>query len=53
MHRMLNDPDGLATKGYEMVTLVAFSGGVEDTESGPEDFTEANMNPPLHRRSLA
>lgn len=25
-------------------TLVAFSGGVEDPESGPDEFTESNMN---------
>lgn len=32
--------------GYDDATsLVAFSGEVEDLESGPEKFTEANMNP--------
>ncbi|GAA4737235.1 DEAD/DEAH box helicase family protein [Gordonia alkaliphila] len=35
----------IAKKGYGYETLVAFSGGVKDLESGPEDFTEANMNP--------
>lgn len=29
----------------KMGTLVAFSGKVVDLESGPDDFTEANMNP--------
>jgi len=32
-------------KGYGYGTLVAFSGEVTDTESGPDDFTEATMNP--------
>ncbi|MFM9377286.1 type I restriction endonuclease subunit R [Gordonia sp. VNK21] len=35
----------IGKKGYGYGTLVAFSGAVEDLESGPEDFTEANMNP--------
>lgn len=36
-------------RGYdkEFRTLVAFSGKVEDPESGPDDFTEANMNPEI------
>lgn len=36
-------------RGYhrDMRTLVAFSGKVEDPESGPDDFTEANMNPEI------
>ncbi len=33
-------------------TLVAFSGTVTDPESGPEEFTEANLNPGLKGRSL-
>ncbi|WP_448222525.1 type I restriction endonuclease subunit R [Gordonia iterans] len=37
--------DYIAKKGYGYGTLVAFSGAVTDLESGPEDFTEANMNP--------
>lgn len=37
--------DYIAKKGYGYGTLVAFSGAVTDPESGPEDFTEANMNP--------
>jgi type I restriction enzyme R subunit len=33
-------------RGYQnLKTLVAFSGKVSDLESGPDDFTEANMNP--------
>jgi type I restriction enzyme, R subunit len=28
-------------------TLVAFSGAVEDPESGPDEFTESNMNPDI------
>ena len=35
-------------KGYGYGTLVAFSGTVQDAESGPDDFTEANMNPGVH-----
>ncbi len=38
----------IAQKGYEYGTLVAFSGTVHDPESGPEDFSEANMNPGVH-----
>lgn len=38
----------IATKGYGYGTLVAFSGTVHDPESGPEDFTEAGMNPGVH-----
>lgn len=34
--------------GYRYGTLVAFSGSVSDPESGPDDFTEANMNPGVH-----
>ncbi|BBY97050.1 type I restriction endonuclease subunit R [Mycolicibacterium fallax] len=37
--------DYIARKGYGSGTLVAFSGAVQDPESGPDDFTEANMNP--------
>jgi len=40
--------DYIAKKGYGYGTLVAFSGAVQDPESGPEDFTEANMNPGVH-----
>ncbi len=38
----------IAKQGYNYGTLVAFSGAVEDPESGPEDFTEASMNPGVH-----
>lgn len=38
----------IAEKGYGYGTLVAFSGVVNDPESGPQDFTEANMNPGVH-----
>ena len=37
--------DFIAKKGYGYGTLVAFSGAVQDPESGPDDFTEATMNP--------
>lgn len=36
----------LKERGYaDMKALVAFSGKVEDPESGPNEFTESNMNP--------
>jgi type I restriction enzyme, R subunit len=39
--------------GYSgLGTLVAFSGEVNDHESGPEAFTEINMNPGLKGRTL-
>ena len=38
----------IAEKGYGYGTLVAFSGSVSDPESGPDDFTEASMNPGVH-----
>ncbi|MEB3065729.1 type I restriction endonuclease subunit R [[Mycobacterium] zoologicum] len=34
----------IAQKGYGYGTLVAFSGVVQDAESGPDDFSEATMN---------
>lgn len=35
-------------RGYTgMKALVAFSGSVEDAESGPDEFTESNMNPDI------
>ncbi|MEU6121859.1 type I restriction endonuclease [Streptomyces sp. NPDC047123] len=40
--------DYIAKKGLGYGTLVAFSGKVEDPESGPVDFTEASMNPGIH-----
>lgn len=40
-------------QGYTDVrTLVAFSGDVIDTESGPNPFNETNMNPGLRGRDL-
>lgn len=43
----------VAGKGYDDVhALVAFSGDVEDKESGPEAFNERNMNPGLKGRDL-
>lgn len=45
--------DYIAKKGYsEIGTLVAFSGDVEDDETGPEPFNEKNMNPGLNGRDL-
>ncbi|KAA0973018.1 type I restriction endonuclease subunit R [Paeniglutamicibacter gangotriensis] len=39
--------------GYSgLGTLVAFSGEVTDEDSGPEQFTETNMNPGLKGRTL-
>ena len=44
----------IAKKGYDYGTLVAFSGAVQDAESGPDDFSEATMNPGVRdlRRSF-
>ncbi len=43
----------IADKGYTNIqAMVAFSGEVDDPESGPDKFTEANMNPGLKGRSL-
>ena len=41
--------DYIASKGYELGTLVAFSGEVEDPDSGPDPFTETSktLNPGL------
>ena len=40
--------------GYRIGTLVAFSGEVDDTDSGPDPFTEAGaaMNPALRGRDI-
>lgn len=45
----------LKDRGYdkEMRALVAFSGRVEDLDSGPEEFTESNMNPDIKGRDPA
>ncbi|BBX04634.1 restriction endonuclease subunit R [Mycolicibacterium moriokaense] len=40
--------DYISKKGYGYGTLVAFSGTVHDPETGPDDFTEASMNPGVH-----
>lgn len=34
----------LKRQGYKLGVLVAFSGEVDDTESGPDPFSEVNMN---------
>ena len=41
-------------RGYEIATLVAFSGEVHDAESGPDPFTETSraLNPNLRGRDL-
>jgi type I restriction enzyme R subunit len=36
----------------QLGALVAFSGGVTDSDSGPEEFNESNMNPALNGRAL-
>lgn len=36
----------------QLGALVAFSGAVADADSGPEEFTESNMNPGLKGRAL-
>jgi type I restriction enzyme R subunit len=44
----------IKSKGYQMDTLVAFSGEVDDPESGPDPFTEASksLNPDLRGRDI-
>ncbi len=42
----------IAKKGYPLKTLVAFSGSVDDLESGPEPFTESTINPALGGKDL-
>jgi type I restriction enzyme R subunit len=42
----------IARKGYAIGLLVAFSGEVDDPESGPDAFSETNMNPGLKGRDL-
>ena len=39
-------------RGYKIGLLVAFSGDVNDPETGPEPFNEANMNPDLRGRDI-
>jgi type I restriction enzyme R subunit len=44
----------ISEKGYKDINaLVAFSGEVEDPESGPNAFSENNMNPNLRGRKMA
>ena len=44
----------LRERGYaDLKALVAFSGSVEDLESGPDEFTEATMNPDTKGRDPA
>jgi type I restriction enzyme R subunit len=42
----------IADNNYDIRTLVAFSGDVEDPETGPGPFNERSMNPRLHGRDL-
>ncbi|MEN8133108.1 MAG: type I restriction endonuclease subunit R, partial [Pseudomonadota bacterium] len=43
----------ITDQGYsELATLVAFSGEVHDPETGPDPFSESNMNPGLKGRDL-
>jgi type I restriction enzyme R subunit len=43
----------LLDQGYrDLATLVAFSGEVNDPDSGPESFSEASMNPRLKGRDI-
>jgi type I restriction enzyme R subunit len=44
----------IKSRGYKIGTLAAFSGEVNDTESGPDPFTETNktFNPGLNGRSI-
>jgi len=44
----------IAARGYRIGTLVAFSGEVSDTESGPDGFTESSkaLNPNLRGRDI-
>ncbi|PSJ16211.1 type I restriction endonuclease subunit R [Nitrosomonas supralitoralis] len=44
----------IKSQGYKISTLVAFSGEVNDSQSGPEPFSETNqtLNPNLMRREI-
>lgn len=44
----------IKARGYSIGTLVAFSGEVNDKESGPEPFTETSqeLNPSLKGRDI-
>lgn len=39
-------------RGYPIGLMVAFSGEVKDSDSGPDPFTEGNMNPGLLGRDI-
>lgn len=45
----------IESQGYQIGTLVAFSGEVNDPESGPDPFTEhsTTLNPRLKKRDIA
>jgi type I restriction enzyme R subunit len=45
----------LKERGYDkdMRALVAFSGNVDDLDSGPDPFNESNMNPDIHCKDPA
>ncbi|BBF93415.1 type I restriction endonuclease subunit R [Blastochloris tepida] len=44
----------IKSRGYRLRTLVAFSGEVQDSESGPDPFTETSriLNPTLNGRDI-
>jgi type I restriction enzyme, R subunit len=42
----------ITARGYTIGLLVAFSGEVEDKETGPDPFTESNMNPGMKGRDI-
>ena len=44
----------IKTQGYKFATLVAFSGEISDSESGPDPFTETSksLNPNLRGREI-
>jgi type I restriction enzyme R subunit len=45
----------IKANGYKIATLVAFSGEVHDSKSGPEGFTETSdsLNPNLRKRTIS
>lgn len=43
----------IADRGYDIGTLVAFSGTVSDPETPPGEFSESSMNPKAKGRDLA
>ncbi|MEV0158304.1 type I restriction endonuclease [Micromonospora sp. NPDC050686] len=42
----------IVKQSYDIGTLVAFSGEIDDPETGPDKFTETSMNPDLRGRDL-